>query len=89
VVSESDSGAWVHALSGLLSDPGRRADLAERGRNRAVASFSWPVVARQHLEFFDHVIDSRQRATRGAAAKIVSSAANSGRGPAAFDEIRS
>jgi len=88
VVSEGDRAAWVHALSGLLSDPGRRAELAQRGRNRAVASFSWPVVARQHAEFFDDVIDSRQRATRGAAAMIASKAARTGRGPAALDETR-
>jgi glycosyltransferase involved in cell wall biosynthesis len=89
VVSESDRAAWGQALSGLLADPARRADFAERGRKRAASAFSWPVVARQHAEFFDHVIDSRQRATRGLAATLASGAAGRAYAPSSRDEAGS
>ena len=89
VVSEGDKAAWVQAISGLLSDPRRRAHLAQGGRERAMTSFSWPVVARQHVEFFDHVIDAKGRATRDAAAMIASGATAIQPDPAALDEPRS
>jgi glycosyltransferase involved in cell wall biosynthesis len=56
VVAESDVDAWVDAVSGLIADPERRTDLALRGRARAETVFAWPVVARQHLDFFENVI---------------------------------
>jgi glycosyltransferase involved in cell wall biosynthesis len=68
VVGEHDEESWVRALSLLLTDPDRRADMAARGRRRAVASFAWPVVARQHLEFFDEILDGVGGATRATAA---------------------
>jgi phosphatidyl-myo-inositol dimannoside synthase len=61
IVGERDEDGWVAAIAGLLDQPERRADLGRRGRQRAVASFSWPVVARQHLDFFDRVAGSRRR----------------------------
>jgi len=68
VIGERDQDGWVRTISELLADPRRRADLARRGRRRAVASFSWPNIARQHLEFFDRVIDARRLAVTAAAA---------------------
>jgi glycosyltransferase involved in cell wall biosynthesis len=59
VVPEQDSQAWLREVAALLTDEPRRADLAERGRRRAVTRFDWPLVARQHLAFFDQLIDGQ------------------------------
>jgi glycosyltransferase involved in cell wall biosynthesis len=55
VIPEADETAWAAAVSNLLGDPGRRADLAARGLERARATFAWPVIARRHLAFFDEL----------------------------------
>jgi phosphatidylinositol alpha-1,6-mannosyltransferase len=55
VVGERDADGWKEAIARLLADPGLRTDFAGRGRRRAVASFAWPIVARQHLDFFDEL----------------------------------
>jgi glycosyltransferase involved in cell wall biosynthesis len=55
LVAEDDEAGWVAALTALLTDPGRRADLARRGRARAETIYAWPVIARQHLKFFDEL----------------------------------
>jgi glycosyltransferase involved in cell wall biosynthesis len=60
VVGERDLEGWLAALARLLSDPAARADLARRGRERAVTRFAWPIVARQHLEFFEEIIRKSQ-----------------------------
>ena len=57
VVPEADVQAWVSVLSTLLENPAQRAELAARGRERVHARFAWPVVARQHLDFFDEILD--------------------------------
>ena len=56
VLPESDAAAWTAALGSLLDDPGRRAELAAAGLERALSRFTWPVVARQHLDFFDELL---------------------------------
>jgi len=56
IVPEADIDAWVEAIGALVADPGRRLDLSRRGRERAVAVYAWPVIARRHLDFFDEVI---------------------------------
>lgn len=58
VVPEADEAAWTAALAALLESPARRAELADRGLARA-RQFSWPVIARRHLEFFDELLDRR------------------------------
>jgi glycosyltransferase involved in cell wall biosynthesis len=58
IIPEADETAWAAAVSNLLGDPGRRADLAARGLERARATFAWPVVARRHLAFFDELLGS-------------------------------
>jgi glycosyltransferase involved in cell wall biosynthesis len=62
IVAERDNDGWRRELSRVLGDPALRADLAARGRARAVSTFSWPIVARQHSEFFSQVIDGRAEA---------------------------
>ncbi len=56
VVSERDDRQWLDALGSLLDDRSRRADLGLRGRRRAESVYAWPVVARQHLVFFDELV---------------------------------
>ena len=58
VVPEADEAKWAAALAALLESPARRAELADRGLERA-RQFSWPVVARRHLEFFDELLDCK------------------------------
>jgi len=56
IVGEGDRGAWVEAVTSLMEDSDRRHVLARRGRERAEAVYAWPVVARQHLSFFNELI---------------------------------
>jgi glycosyltransferase involved in cell wall biosynthesis len=56
VLPEADTAAWMAALAGLLESPERRRELSVRGRERAVTRFAWPVVAREHLNFFESVL---------------------------------
>jgi alpha-maltose-1-phosphate synthase len=47
LVPPDDPGALVGALNELLADPGRAAAMGQRGRERAIAEFSWPAIAAQ------------------------------------------
>jgi hypothetical protein len=44
----------------MTSDRSRRCELARRGRLRAEQVYGWPVVARQHLDFFEDVAEGKQ-----------------------------
>jgi glycosyltransferase involved in cell wall biosynthesis len=59
VVPEADADAWERAIAAVLADPVLRRDLSARGRARALSTFDWAVVARQHAGFFDQVIAGR------------------------------
>ncbi|GMU00299.1 glycosyltransferase family 4 protein [Corallococcus caeni] len=59
VLPEADASAWTDALAELLESPARRQELATRGRGRAMSRFAWPVVAREHLDFFEEVLQRR------------------------------
>lgn len=56
VLPEADVESWTSALAELLESPERRHELSARGRERAVTRFAWPVVAREHLDFFESVL---------------------------------
>lgn len=58
VVGEKDETAWAQALAHLLEDPSRRAELSARGIERARTVYSWPIIARQHLDFFNEILDT-------------------------------
>ena len=53
---ERDETGWRRALADLLESAACRADLAARGRGRAHALYSWPVVARRHFELFSELL---------------------------------
>jgi glycosyltransferase involved in cell wall biosynthesis len=55
VVPERDVAAWAREIATLLAAPERRRALAAAGIERARQRFAWPVIARQHLAFFDEV----------------------------------
>jgi glycosyltransferase involved in cell wall biosynthesis len=56
VVPEKLKPAWSAALADLLESPSQRAELAARGLARAREMYSWPVIARNHLAFFDELV---------------------------------
>lgn len=56
VVGEKDVSGWTTAIRDLIVDPRLRAELAERGQQRAADEFDWSHVARAHLAFFDQLL---------------------------------
>jgi glycosyltransferase involved in cell wall biosynthesis len=56
LVEERDQPAWTSAIDRLLGDARARAGLAARGRARALETFAWPLVAREHLTFFETLL---------------------------------
>ncbi len=56
VIPEDDIGQWADTIDRLVENESLRVDLSVRGLARARAEFSWPVVARRHLDFFDEVL---------------------------------
>jgi glycosyltransferase involved in cell wall biosynthesis len=58
VVPEQDVEAWVRVLERVLPDPAERTRLGAVGRERAAATFSWPVVARAHLDWFEELLST-------------------------------
>jgi phosphatidyl-myo-inositol dimannoside synthase len=56
IVGEGDTEAWSNALEQLLASPTHRRELGCRGLDRAHSRYSWQVVARQHLEFFEEIL---------------------------------
>jgi glycosyltransferase involved in cell wall biosynthesis len=59
IVPEGDEAAWVERIGELLENPELRADLSGRGLERAQIKYSWPVIARQHLKFFEEMLENR------------------------------
>jgi Glycosyltransferase len=61
VIREKDEAAWTRALEDLLGDAKRRAELSARGLERARTTYAWPVIAREHLDFFAELLDGRDK----------------------------
>lgn len=57
LVAERNATAWTSALARLLQDAALRRDLSVRGRQRALTTYDWPIVARQHTRFFKQIIE--------------------------------
>ena len=57
---DDDPGAFERDLAArlgeLLGDPARAADMGRAGRERAVAEFGWPAIARRTLELYRSVL---------------------------------
>ena len=60
VVAERDRAAWTVAIDRLLTGDANLREGAARGVERAHARFSWPVVARAHLAFFDALMEGNR-----------------------------
>lgn len=59
VVGESDEEGWRNAISQVLDDERLRADWSAKGLERAHRVYAWPVIARQHMEFFESVLNRK------------------------------
>lgn len=57
VLGERDEDGWVEALDSLLESPRRRLALGMNGLEAARSRYAWPIVARQHLEFFEQILE--------------------------------
>ena len=55
LVPSDDPGALAAALNALLADPGRATAMGERGRERAIADFSWPAIAAQTAALYSEL----------------------------------
>jgi glycosyltransferase involved in cell wall biosynthesis len=58
IVGEDDGAGWKAAIERLAADEPARRTYGARAIARAQARFAWPIVARQHLEFFDAVMQT-------------------------------
>jgi glycosyltransferase involved in cell wall biosynthesis len=58
IAGEHDVEGWAKQLTELLESPDRRAELRQRGLERAQTTYAWPIIARKHLEFFARLLDS-------------------------------
>jgi glycosyltransferase involved in cell wall biosynthesis len=56
LIPENDLPQWTETVDRLVADSEARAHLTTRGLARARSEFSWPVVARRHLDFFEEVL---------------------------------
>ena len=56
VLPEDDVRAWTAALDRLSADEELRGELRARGVARVNERFTWPIVARAHLAFFDDLL---------------------------------
>ena len=59
IVGENDAAGWIEAVGTLVDDACRRVEMSHKGLERAANTYSWPVVARRHLEFFNELADAR------------------------------
>jgi glycosyltransferase involved in cell wall biosynthesis len=53
IVDENDVAGWTHTIQDLLSSPQKRRELGDCGLDLARSRYTWPVIAREYLSFFD------------------------------------
>jgi len=56
VVGEKDELAWVKTITDLLNSPSQRQELTQKALEKAHTVYAWPIIAQQHLEFFDQFL---------------------------------
>jgi glycosyltransferase involved in cell wall biosynthesis len=64
VVPEASISSWTGVLGTLLENRQRRAELGELGRERAETCFAWPIIGRQHLQFFERILEGETQPHR-------------------------
>jgi glycosyltransferase involved in cell wall biosynthesis len=57
IAGEHNEDAWVTAIGDLIDNAANRSELSRMGIERARSTYAWPVVARDHLDFFSQVLD--------------------------------
>jgi starch synthase len=67
LVPPRDAEALAKAIRTLLEQPEAGRELAERARERVVAAFSWPAVARRTAELYAEIVAERAERSRRAA----------------------
>ncbi len=60
VLAETDTRAWATEIDRVLTDRDLHHECVAKGLDRARTHFAWPRVARQHLEFFETLMDGRR-----------------------------
>jgi len=58
ILPEADARAWADAIDRLLEDGAYRGEFTARGLERVRTRYSWPVVARAHLDFFETLLEA-------------------------------
>jgi glycosyltransferase involved in cell wall biosynthesis len=56
IVGENDLDGWVTAIQNSIDSPTTRNRLIELGIERAKSQFSWSVIARQKIDFFESLL---------------------------------
>lgn len=59
ILPEDDEAAWVTALEEVIANETLRSELSARGLERVHRLYTWPIIARQHLNFFLNVLDAQ------------------------------
>jgi glycosyltransferase involved in cell wall biosynthesis len=60
VVGEKDEEAWVKAIAKLLESPALRQELSLKGLEKAKSQYSWTIIAKQHLDFFEELLNTNK-----------------------------
>jgi glycosyltransferase involved in cell wall biosynthesis len=60
VVGEKDEEGWVKAIANLLENQALRQELSLKGLDKAKSKYSWSIIAKQHLEFFEELIETKK-----------------------------
>ncbi|MDB5349156.1 MAG: glycosyltransferase family 1 protein [Planctomycetota bacterium] len=58
IVPEGDESAWASAIGEILNSPNTREEMRRNGIERVAGNYTWPIVARRHLDFFDELLDA-------------------------------
>lgn len=57
IVGERAPDELADAIGGLLDNPMKRREFAARGLERVTTTYTWSIVARRHLEFFEELLE--------------------------------
>jgi glycosyltransferase involved in cell wall biosynthesis len=56
IVSERSPAELADAITELLENPAQRREFSARGLDRVRTTYTWSIVARRHLDFFDELL---------------------------------